>query len=62
LVVSAWRLRLFLGKPSVSNGFLLKWPRNPMGDSQNDPVRVDFGRKIELEFRGPTVTSFGGAA
>ena len=35
-IVSAWRLRLFLGKPSVSDDFLPKRPRNPMGDSQNN--------------------------
>jgi hypothetical protein len=45
-VVSARRLRLFPGKPSFSDDFLPKRPRYPMGDSQNDPLRVDFDRKI----------------
>src|SRR5262245_31086377 len=31
-----------------------------MGDSQNDPPRVDFDRKIKLEFHGSTVTSDAG--
>src|SRR5712692_8647724 len=31
-----------------------------MGDSQNDTVRVDFDRKIKLEFHGSTVTSDDG--
>jgi hypothetical protein len=30
-----------------------------MGDSQNDIVRVEFDRKIKLEFHGSTVTSAG---
>src|SRR5215469_9425821 len=60
MAVSAWRLRLFPGKPSVSDDFLLKRPRNPMGDSQNDPLRVDFDRHIKLEFHGSTVTSDAG--
>src|SRR5262249_19598712 len=34
--------------------------RYPMGDSQNDPLRVDFDRKIKLEFHGSTVTSDAG--
>ena len=41
-VVSAWRLRVFPGTSSVSEHYLLKRPRNPMGDSQNDALRVDF--------------------
>ena len=35
--VSAWRLRLFPGKPSVSDPSLPERQRNPMGDSHNDP-------------------------
>src|SRR5262249_56931655 len=31
-----------------------------MGDSHNDPLRVDFDRKIKLEFHGSTVTSDAG--
>ena len=31
-----------------------------MGDSQNDTARVDFDRKIKLEFHGSTVTSDAG--
>jgi Transposase DDE domain group 1 len=31
-----------------------------MGDSQNDPLRVDFDRQIKLEFLGSTVTSDAG--
>jgi len=31
-----------------------------MGDSQNDPLRVDFDRQIRLEFHGSTVTSDAG--
>ena len=31
-----------------------------MGDSQNDPLRVDFDRDIKLEFHGSTVTSDAG--
>src|SRR5262249_51461190 len=59
-VVSAWCLRLFPGKPSVSDNYLPKRPRNPMGDSQNDALRVDFDRHIKLEFHGSTVTSDAG--
>jgi hypothetical protein len=31
-----------------------------MGDSHNDAIRVDFDRKIKLEFHGSTVTSDAG--
>ena len=31
-----------------------------MGDSQNDPLRIDFDRQIKLEFHGSTVTSDAG--
>jgi hypothetical protein len=31
-----------------------------MGDSQKDPLRVDFDRQIQLEFPGSTVTSDAG--
>ena len=31
-----------------------------MGDSRNDPLRVEFDRQIKLEFHGSTVTSDAG--
>ena len=31
-----------------------------MGDTPNDPLRVDFDRHIKLEFHGATVTSDAG--
>jgi hypothetical protein len=31
-----------------------------MGDSHNDPLRVDFDPQIKLEFHGTTVTSDAG--
>jgi hypothetical protein len=31
-----------------------------MGDSHNDPLRVEFDRQIKLEFHGSTVTSDAG--
>src|SRR5262249_3318536 len=58
--LSAWHLRQNPGKPSVSDPFLPKRPRNPMGVSQNDTLRVDFDRQIKLEFHGSTVTSDAG--
>jgi hypothetical protein len=50
-VVSAWRLRLFPGKPSVSNDFLPKRPRNPIGVSHKDPLRrwVGYRRRFPSE-------------
>src|SRR5215813_192714 len=47
-------------KTSVSDSFLLNRPRNLMGNSQNDPLRVDFDRQIKVEFHGSTVTSDAG--
>src|SRR5262245_55949259 len=60
MAVSAWRLRHFPGKPSVSDHFLPKRQRNPMGDSQKGALRVDFDRHIKLGFHGSTVTSDAG--
>jgi hypothetical protein len=53
-------LRLLLGKLSVSHDFLLKRTRNPMGESKNDSLRLDFDRQLKLEFHGSTVTSDAG--
>src|SRR5262245_3079196 len=47
-------------KTSVSDPLVPKRTRNPMGDSHNDPLRVDFDRQIKLEFHGSTVTSDAG--
>src|SRR5262249_46887215 len=59
-VVSAWGLRLFPGSPSVSDRYLPKRPRNLMGDSQSDALRVECDRQIKREFHGSTVTSAAG--
>src|SRR5262245_35521732 len=59
-VVSAWRLRIFPGKSRGYHDCLPRRQRNPMGDSQNDALRVDFDRQIKLEFHGSTVTSDAG--
>jgi hypothetical protein len=56
-LVSARRLRHFPGQPSVSDDILPQQPRNPMGESQNDALRVEFDRRIQMEFHGSTVTS-----
>jgi hypothetical protein len=32
----------------------------PMGDSQKEPLRVDFDHHVKLEFHGSTVTSDAG--
>jgi hypothetical protein len=59
-LASARRLPLFLKKPSASDDMLPKRQRNPMGDSHNGTVRVDFDRQIKLEFHGSTVTRDAG--
>jgi hypothetical protein len=51
---------LFPGKLNVSSHFLPKRPRNPMGDSPNDALRVDFDRQLKLEFHGSAVTTDAG--
>jgi hypothetical protein len=60
MAVSAWRLRHSPGKPNFSDHFLPKRQRNPMGDSQNEALRVDFDHHVKLEFHGSTVTSDAG--
>jgi hypothetical protein len=32
----------------------------PMGEAKSGPLRVDFDRRIKLEFRGARITSDGG--
>ena len=32
----------------------------PAGEAQSDVLRLDFGRRLELEFHGPSVTSDAG--
>ncbi len=32
----------------------------PMGEAERQPVRVDFDRRIKLEFHGARITSDGG--
>jgi hypothetical protein len=38
-------------------GLAAETTTNPMGDRQNDPLRLDFDRQFKLEFHGSTVTS-----
>ena len=33
---------------------------HPMGESKRDGLRVDFGRRLKLEFHGSKITSDGG--
>jgi len=37
----------------------LTW-ENPMGEARKDALRLDFDRKLKLEFHGTKVTSDGG--
>jgi hypothetical protein len=53
-------LRLFPAKSGVSDDSLPKRQRNPIGDGQNDALRVDFDRPIKRESHGSTVTSDAG--
>jgi hypothetical protein len=59
-LVSARRLRHFPGQPSVSDDLLPKQPSDPMGESQNEALHVEFDRRIKVELHGPTVTSDAG--
>jgi hypothetical protein len=59
-VVSAWRLRLFRGKPSVSDPCLPKRARYSMGDSHNDPPLGVFGEKIVATVPSGGLTSSAG--
>ena len=53
-------LRRNPGIPSVADPFPAIVVEDPVGDSQNDPLRVDFDHQFKLEFHGLTVTSDAG--